>query len=271
MDGRRFDRLARAAGRAATRRGALRALVGAVLALGPLAAADPAAACLAEGRPCDHDRDACCSGACCQAANGRRFCVDVRTDRDHCGGCEGRRCRPDQVCRGGRCICPPDRQDICDDRCVDLSKDRNHCGQCGRGCGQCGRNCDIDLDVWEACCGGECVNVRTDRDNCGRCGRRCSPDRVCENASCVCPRGWERCRGVCIDLARDTDHCGGCDRRCRPGEVCFRGECFCQIDHIDCGEACIDPRFDDKNCGGCEIACGEGRECQDGWCVSKRT
>ena len=67
-------------------------------------------------------------------------CVDVNTDRDHCGSC-GLACPGGRSCTAGSCqLSCPTGQTLCDDRCATLSTDRAHCGRCGNACGP-GRVC----------------------------------------------------------------------------------------------------------------------------------
>lgn len=71
------------------------------------------------------------SGSACGArASCGGECVDLATDRAHCGAC-GRSCGALEICAAERCEC----EDTCDGRCVDVFSDRAHCGACGNACG----------------------------------------------------------------------------------------------------------------------------------------
>ncbi|HET8940164.1 MAG TPA: hypothetical protein VFN67_42275 [Polyangiales bacterium] len=70
---------------------------------------------------CDSNSD-CASGQnCCNGA-----CVDVRGDKNNCGGCG-------TVCAGS--------QSCCSGTCRDLTSDVNNCGSCGRTCGTNSNRC----------------------------------------------------------------------------------------------------------------------------------
>ena len=60
-----------------------------------------------------------------------RACVDVETDRQHCGSCAAR-CGAGEVCEVGRCVCAP--AFVCGGSCVDLMVDAQHCGACDNAC-----------------------------------------------------------------------------------------------------------------------------------------
>ena len=95
MHGTRFDSLTRLIGKSASRRDVVRALAGSTLGLaaarlGPRVAATEVAA--GSARPCRLGRQRC-DGTC----------VDVATDRNHCGRC-GHRCRKGKRCLAGACV-----------------------------------------------------------------------------------------------------------------------------------------------------------------------
>lgn len=86
-----------------------------------------------------------CAGGVCQCplptmnCNNDGSCSDVRTDRNHCGGCQTV-CPNGQTCRGGACvnICSswsPDYCPLSEHVCVDKLTDPNNCGSCGTICG----------------------------------------------------------------------------------------------------------------------------------------
>ena len=91
----RFDSLTRLIGKSTSRRDVVRALAGSTLGLAT-ARHDPRAAAAsvatASARPCRLGRQRC-DGTC----------VDVATDRNHCGRC-GHRCRKGKRCLAGACV-----------------------------------------------------------------------------------------------------------------------------------------------------------------------
>jgi hypothetical protein len=65
-------------------------------------------------------------------------CVDVATDRRHCGVCD-RACQSGELCLGGNCTWPrcgdARERALCGDACADLATDPDHCGACRSPCG----------------------------------------------------------------------------------------------------------------------------------------
>ncbi|HTM45700.1 MAG TPA: hypothetical protein VL137_12130 [Polyangiaceae bacterium] len=61
------------------------------------------------------------------------LCVDLQTDRTHCGTCDTA-CPIRADCVAGACVCPATAPDLCDGNCVNLPADPRHCGQCGTEC-----------------------------------------------------------------------------------------------------------------------------------------
>jgi len=96
-----------------------------------------------DARPADDVELICGSPA--MACGGQ--CVDVTTDRRHCGVC-GRACQSDEFCIGGRCTWPrcgdAGERLLCGAACVDLATDTNHCGACRSPCGA-GQLCRFGL------------------------------------------------------------------------------------------------------------------------------
>ncbi len=198
MDGHRFDALTRSVFASASRRGALRLIVGAT-AGGVLAAVGRTPA----------------SAAC--------GLVDERcTTADDC--CANARCIE------GRCSCPP-RFTVCEGRCRDLQVSPNHCGACGNAC-----EGDTPCCIGGRCrrtCGGECcANCFLETDpNTGRRSEFCCP----RSLLCRSPRGPEHDRCCYPDEeCRDGTCCRTCpedpravDGCCDPvgTEVCRNGRC----------------------------------------------
>lgn len=185
-------------------------------------------------------------------------CVDLGTDRSHCGGCD-RSCASDRDCRGGACRCP-DGHSECLGTCVNADTDPSHCGICGRACAAdeiCSRGSCV-------CAGGsresECNDTK-DNDCDGRidCG---DPDCVGVTRPCsgACGPGTETCGpsgsyGACEGGNGTAEICGdGIDQDCsgadlrnadafEPNDAC--AECFL-VDGVD-PDAVITARFDSVN------------------------
>ena len=162
MDSKRFDDLSRLLSRGSSRRGALKAALGALVGAGALAAGldDAAATKPLRGRPfrstCTNTRQ-CRTPLVCQ--RDRRF---SRTERNRCG------------CNFGETWCPELNQ------CVTLGTE-GHCNFCGDACGSI-----------EGCCvNGEanaCIETVDSFANCGGCGIACDPETAdnCDFDECLC-------------------------------------------------------------------------------------
>jgi hypothetical protein len=87
---------------------------------------------------CDIETEACSVEGCCGLTEDQTvcddYCVNTKTDENHCGRCN-RRCAANQTC--------------CDGKCVDTQTD-------WRNCGGCGTTCDI---VRTACSQGSCQDI----------------------------------------------------------------------------------------------------------------
>ncbi|MFO0602792.1 MAG: MXAN_6577-like cysteine-rich protein [Polyangiales bacterium] len=212
-------------------------------------------------------------------------CVDLRSDRRHCGGC-GRACGALQVCLAGTCqLGCPAGQRACGGRCVNLQTDRLNCGACGNACpagrvcslGACAATCDARLatcapgDAGAAAAGAYCADLATDDRNCGACGNACPLGQRCADRRCqvTCPVGQVECAGACRDLQTDRAHCGACGRACAAGDVCVAGACqrSCGGGLSNCAGSCRDLASDLANCGACGLACPAGGVCSRGSCA----
>ncbi len=114
-------------------------------------------------------------------------CVDLSSDREHCGEC-GYRCWPEEECMNGVCeviSCTPD----CAGRECGPDSCGGSCGECGEGqvCddGVCVAGCGVGLTE----CNGACVDLSSDSDNCGACGVTCDPGDECVGGNCVASNG----------------------------------------------------------------------------------
>lgn len=83
-----------------------------------------------------HDRRACPPGKseCTGYSPG---CVDLQTDPDHCGTCDGFCSGVDAACVAGKCVCRqgetacPNDWDGTPTYCRNLQNEHNDCGECG--------------------------------------------------------------------------------------------------------------------------------------------
>jgi hypothetical protein len=152
---------------------------------------------------------------------GEADCVDLDTDRRHCGDCSTS-CPSGAACEAGTCACTAPTT-ACDGACVDTSSDPEHCGDCGAPCnpqlvcslGACKQGCDAGL----AQCGSACVDVTTNAAHCGECDHGCGAGGTCNGGQCECPGG--------ADPMSDPQNCGTCGNVCAPGQSCRAGACTC--------------------------------------------
>jgi hypothetical protein len=165
-------------------------------------------------------------------------CVDMLTDRNHCGTC-GTVCTGTDVCTKNGCA-PP----------------------CANGltlCQPTGTTTSV------------CVDTTLDENNCGGCNRLCAGGFVCESGTCVIDCGaLTRCGTQCSDTTTDDVHCGNCSMNCKTsGQVCSAGVCQanCGFPFIACGSTCVNPQTDSQNCNGCGKPCSVGQACIGGTCT----
>lgn len=203
-------------------------------------------------------------------------CVDVMSDREHCGACDNA-CDTGFSCVEGACalVCP-EGQTACDGACTDVDRDPSHCGACGDACeagevcssGSCEVSCLPDQEV----CDGQCTLTMSDPSNCGACGAACDEGEVCMMGECAvtCGAGLTDCGGSCVDLSVNPVNCGACGTVCdvafAADGICVAGECqtFCQDLQGDCnsdlatagGDGCETRlEMDPENCGACRREC----------------
>jgi hypothetical protein len=168
-----------------------------------------------------------------QVCNGA--CVDLTSDREHCGACSIA-CATDHFCLAGQC-----------------------------------RSCS---DEGKVACGGTCADLSSDTANCGACAKACTAGKQCQDGTCIasCPDGGSSCAGQCIDTANDPNNCGGCGHGCAAGQTCGGGACLCgDASTVACGATCVDPSTDKQHCGatpGCGVNAGySGEPClASGYC-----
>ena len=217
-------------------------------------------------------------------------CVDLQTNRDHCGAC-GQVC-PDMgglVCADGEYGCPsgwtdcsqaPDATEGIDSYCADLDSDPAYCGSCGNACdsgvctdGECSE--PNGCEDGEQRCGNRCRDLTSDDVHCDACDNACEPlYELCIDGVCVeidCGDGLTNCNGVCADLRTDPFVYGDCANASGEGQGCEGGTCVdvdCPDGQTICRGTCVDLQADPANCGqsgvGCVSGICAGGECTDG-------
>lgn len=203
-------------------------------------------------------------------------CVDLQTDRGHCGAC-GTVCIQGFVCNAGACEanCSVGTTN-CNGRCADLQTDRTHCGTCETNCplGQIctSGTCTVTCPSTQVACNGVCANIHNDPRHCGNCDTPCAEGEICRADICTlaCPVALSQCGPSCVDLQTDAANCGSCTFACPPGELCSGGECglVCGGATPDqCGAGCTSVQTDAMNCGVCSHACATGATCNAGLCA----
>jgi hypothetical protein len=251
MDGQPFDALTAAFAGAASRRGALRLLAGALAAglLGPGArgsAAQPGT-CLGAGQACDARHGCCfhrcCGGVCCGAGD---------TCLPHGGGGTA---RPTQAC------CPAGQSAI--DRCCASGEVGCFKTCCPPETVACGTPTKLpDGTVLPGTC--VCPEGKVYRD-----GRCCLPENVlCEaDGDCcsggICAGGKPPHTCCLVNGSACTDWYQCCAGTCSDGRCCMDFGGSCAVDADCCrGNPCVD--------GWCGIpaghACAADTACRSGFC-----
>jgi len=214
-------------------------------------------------------------------------CVDLMTDRQHCGSCVTA-CGSDQTCMEG--LCCRHSQTNCNGTCSNLNYDFDNCGACGKACHDdelcIGGSCMV-VDGCEAfgltTCGDVCADLSTDEAHCGACGNACEfPNAYgeCVNGVCqvgACDEYWGDCNGEksdgCeVDLKSDNANCGSCGYSCYDDEYCENRSCV--HDEIECSEYPEVCDGVDNNCNDivdegpeADESCDDGNDCTDDVCV----
>lgn len=290
MDHQRFDALTVALASGTSRRRVLRTLVaGAVAGLG-LRRGVGAVSTMA--------RSDCPEGLTyCGLFEGFPICVDLASDRRHCGACFKDCASAGGSCNAGTCEafeCDPGLTDCINflDRCVDLASSAYHCGACGNVCasgagvctaGVCGEvavavaACDPGLAACDPSRPEVCTNLSRHSDHCGACYNVCASglcrDGFCQDSpeTVQCDPGFTNCNGNCFDLNSNPYQCGACNVVCASGE-CSSGACVpmppsdCSTGETECFDECVDLTTDRNNCGSCSNTCPVGRICEGGTC-----
>jgi len=235
MDPHRVDELARALGRKADRRTALRGILAAVLGAAVVPAQESAAACVANGKACGGALGSCCSGMICDAKTGK--CLGLvgsscRTTRNCVSGlsCKSSVCRGALVCRKVREACTPTASQCCSMLACD-----NASATCLTALGfACGTNRDCANGA--TCRGGVCAIA-------GAAGEVCDEDPDCA-AGLTCNKEEGVCRAPLAGACVSNADCGA-------------------------GRACIARVCTETTCPG--TPCPAGKTCWDGKCVTPLT
>jgi len=207
---------------------------------------------------------------CCEISEGTFICCDCDEDNP---------CPCNQVCIGGRCVCPPGTV---------LNPLTGCCDNCSN---------DSDCDVCSICEQGTCIpkpcpgccDSEGQFGSPGACVECCSAsdcdgsNECCEGGSCVCCPGFVRVGGICIeepDCTSDADctiidpclrcELGVCVRQQCAGKIAVNvdGECKC-LERCDCDEGdcskvtdyCDAVTAQDCACFPCKGTCASG--CED--------
>lgn len=215
------------------------------------------------------------------------FCVsicepDEVCDDGQCVGCvTDADCPCNQICKNGKCVCPPNTIENANG-CCDLCQNDGDCEVCEEciyknGYKQClTKDCPCDDD---GSCGalGQCVECIASGDCSGA-------NECCVDCECECCAGYRRLNGVCVPLppCETDDDCECCEvcinERCKPipapaGKVpfCFDAtakECKiveeCDCEDPDCSKItdyCERANANQCGCIPCKGDCDSG--CED--------
>ena len=192
---------------------------------------------------CAKNWEISCGGKCIDPSMNDAFCGargKCNDSDDLSDNYRGQRCREDEICQNGICVCASSRKIRCGDACIDPTKDATHCGARG-----------------------SCSDV--DRDSANYRGQSCLSGERCTDGTCACARSLEiSCDGKCINPNDNMTYCGArslCSDEtsdsdnyrgvsCHEGQICENGICKCaKSREISCDSTCIDPAIDNKHCG----------------------
>ena len=242
MDGNRFDDLIRAASRQNTRRDALRALAG-----GLLAALAPSAAAAREGkgrndRPKKEDRRGT------EGAGAETGTPDPDGPTAELREANRARCGSNEESCGGRCRL-----------------------KCRQGRQRNPRTCECEC-IRRACRGGHEFNLRTCRCECPVGTKDCGS--TCVGGDRCCP-GEKRCGGGCIreDACCTRTHHKCPDGSCLPKGQCCPGTSICPDSScVPDGQCCPgERRCASGSCVGENECCADEKRCPNGSCIAGNT
>ncbi len=200
-------------------------------------------------------------------------CIDVATDRNHCGACDSA-CDPGVDCAGGVCggdgsVVPPDASEAGDGASDIMQPDRPMDGISPPDGGDAG---DGSLDDGD-------TDADVDASADGPLGDGSSPDGPLGDGP---PTDGPVTDGPspdgpvvdgCAPPFITPSACGDCFTRCTaatpicsPVDGSFQCVPLCTPPLVDCGGSCVDTNTDPNHCGRCFNACPTGL-CQGGMCV----
>ena len=245
----------------------------------------------------------CVSNSACpdDLTNCDGTCVDLQTNKEHCGNCE-ESCADDPsghgvgYCNKGECsiacvhpyvlsedgkscvdaisACEDPKPDYCGGECVDTKKELSHCGGCNHDC--------TKLTGWVTGVCKEGVCIATKCDGSGICLNK--TENACVNGSydsIQCGTDGNVCEN-CRTKYNDSTRMGYCDAGvckflCKPGYVmnatgtaCVSAASICSSPLQLCSGSCVDLNTNPGHCGRCGNEC-KGAEngtpyCDRGMC-----
>jgi hypothetical protein len=140
-------------------------------------------------------------------------CVDTKTDKAHCGGCN-MPCAVTEACENGACHLACSSPTV---RC-----DVPPVADAGDG----------GSVLFDAATVEQCIDTQKDNQHCGACNKACAPGWACDAGACdlVCTGGLTKCSTVdagpqCKNTVTDNDHCGMCNKACTGGQICINSTC----------------------------------------------
>jgi uncharacterized protein YjbI with pentapeptide repeats len=279
VDAKHFDRLVESLGRAGTRRGALRALAGAVfggIGLGALRGEEAAGKdrrnAQGRGRSKRRNRNiraqaaSCCSSGACVPGAGEDLPKCCYEGED-LAGANFRRANLESASFRGATLTGADFSranlskvcfvdaDLTDAKLGNANlKDAVFCRTRRPG----GTLDNSDCGKATACCQ-TCVPLHGDRCDLG--GSCCAVGAECTGGVCVCPSDLTECGQACVDVDTDERHCGACGNACPSGETCENGVCrcgdnpTCEEGLTCCSDQCVNLLTNLDHCTACGNAC----------------
>ena len=196
---------------------------------------------------------------------------------DNCGACNSK-CKDNQHCSSGVCVCDPDWKDcnnIALDGCETSITTTTNCGDCDFVCdlpnatSSCpNRVCEIQScdDYYKDCNGNPldgCETSSVTNTDCGACGNKCNLNENCDGSACRCIPPFIKCvastLGCPTNLDTDIFNCGGCGTQCSANMDCIGGYCYCQEGYENCdendGNGCETDLSTTDTCGTCGLQC----------------
>jgi len=221
---------------------------------------------------------------------------DTLNSSERCGQ-SGIRCRTDQRCVNGTCVCIYPSKTECNGACIDLNTDNNNCGGCEQKVPDnttCQGGKPVGTEPFSYCptdpwpsTNYTVPDTSNDTNNCGSCGNKCGPNQICTNGNCVCASGFTYCKesDSCVDLTSDDNNCKTCGNQCNTsaGMRCVTtqkqvdtkkdadgtggGSIIITTTRCECPNGSTNIQMDRNNCGACGVKCRSDQVCTGGNCV----